>query len=418
MQKRETEKRGNGKHVKNLGPWKLLWRKKDVRFGAAVLLAVAIFALGWAYGSGRINLASSSSRNASLPSQLNYASVNTVYQDLKHDYDGKLTSNQLLNGIKTGLVNATGDPHSQYFTPKQARAFNHQLNGSFSGIGAQLDENSSNKLEVVAPLKASPAAKAGLKPHDIITAINGQLTSKMTIDGAVNKIRGPAGTKVSLTIVRGTKSLSINIVRSNITVPSLSSKILKGNIGYMEINQFNGGTSALAHKAALKFKNAKAKGVVLDLRDNPGGAVGAAINVSSLWLKKNKIIMQEKRGKQVIRTYKATGTNPLLGIPTVVLINQGTASAAEITTGALHDNGAAYVIGQKSYGKGSVQEVLNLKAGAELKITIYHWYRPNGSNINKIGIKPDKLVKETASQLNSGQDAQLNGAINYLDASR
>lgn len=393
---------------------KLLWRIKRLRYGAVLLLAVVIFVAGINVGNGSISFGGSGSRNSDLPSHLDYSSVNTVYRDLRNDYDGKLSETQLLNGIKNGLVNATGDPHSEYFTPSQATAFNNELNGSFSGIGAQLDENSTNKLEVVAPLTGSPAAKAGLQPHDLITAINGMATDGMSIDAAVNAVRGTAGSKVSLTIVRGVQTFQTTITRADITVPSVNSKILAGNIGYIQINQFDSDTSELATQAADKFKTAKVNGVILDLRDNPGGAVDAAINVSSLWLKKGNVIMQEKRGSQVIKTYTATGNNPLLGIPTVVIINQGSASAAEITAGALHDDNAATLIGEKSYGKGSVQEVLNLSDGAELKITIYHWYRPNGKNIDKKGIMPDKLVAESVVQLNSGQDTQLNAAINYL----
>jgi carboxyl-terminal processing protease len=390
------------------------WANRNKKPLVTVLVAVVLFAGGYVAGSGGVSFSRFSS-NSNLPDKLNYSSLNQVYQDLRDDFDGKLSANKLLNGAKVGLTAATGDPHTQYFPPKQAKAFEKQLKGKFSGIGAELGQNNSGELEIIAPIKGTPAAKAGLKPHDVVAGINGKSTSGISLEAAVNKIRGKSGTKVSLTIVRGSKPpFTVKITRANIIVPSVNSKILSGNIGYMQINQFNDGTSELAAGAVEKFQNANVKGVILDLRGNPGGEVEAAINVSSLWLKKGQVIMREKHDSKTVKTYKATGDNPLLGVPTVVLINGGSASAAEITTGALKDNGAAYVIGTRSYGKGSVQEVLDLKNGAELKITIYHWFTPNGKSISKKGIKPDKTIKLTKQNTKHNHDPQLAAAKKYL----
>jgi carboxyl-terminal processing protease len=395
---------------------KKLTQYLNLKFLRYIAVLIVIFILGWLLGSGRLNLNQVSGKNSSLPNNLNYSTINQVYQDVKSEYDGKLTTSQILDGLKNGLVQATGDPYTEYFNPSQAQDFNSELDGSFSGIGAELGDQNNN-LVVIAPLAETPAAKAGLQAKDIITAINGKSTTGVSIDQAVDDIRGPSGTQVTLSIDRNGTALTFKITRANITVPSVTSSVINGNIGYMSISQFSTDTSSLAQTAAQTFKKDNVKGVILDLRNDPGGLVTAAVNVSSLWVPGNDLIMQEKRGNTVIQTYMSTGNDILHGIPTVVLINAGSASASEITAGALHDNKAAYLIGETSFGKGSVQEINNLSGGGELKVTIAHWYRPDGKNINHIGITPDKTVAEPASSTGSGSDPQEQAAIQYLDGS-
>ncbi len=376
------------------------------------ILAVGIFELGVNIGNGRISVGATQS---GLPSSLNYASLAQEYTALRENYNGKLTATQLLNGAKAGLAQAANDPYTEYFTASEAKDFNNQLNDSFSGIGAELGADSNGNVEIIAPITGSPAAKASLQPKDIIASINGKSTSGMSPDTAVSAIRGPAGTRVTLGVIRGgTQQLSITITRQNISVPTVQSKVLDGNIGYMQVTTFGDDTGTLAQQAANTFKNDNVKGIVLDLRDNPGGLVTSAVDLSSLWLPSGKTIMQEKRGSTVVQTYASTGTDTLQGIPTVVLVNGGSASASEITAGALHDNGAARIIGTQSYGKGVVQEILDLSGGAQLKVTVASWYRPNGQNINHKGITPDQIVNMTSSDANSGNDTQLNAAETYL----
>lgn len=388
--------------------------KAQIKIALAIVVLAAVFVLGINIGNGRISW-SNSGQNNSLPNQLDYSSVNQLYQILKSQYYSKLTTSQLIDGLKSGLVSATGDPYTEYFNASQAKAFNDELDGSFSGIGAELGADSNGDIEIIAPLADTPASKAGLQPKDIITSINGKSTSGMSVDTAVEDIRGASGTKVTLTVVRNSsQQLNFTITRANITVPSVNYKIMNGNIGYMQITQFSDDTSGLAQKAAQSFQQAHVRGIILDLRDNPGGLVNAAVNVSSLWLPAGKTVMDEKTGNIVVQSYQTTGNDLLYGIPTVVLINAGSASASEITTGALHDNGVAYVIGVKSYGKGVVQQIDNLSGGAELKVTIASWYRPNGQNINHIGITPDQTVQITAAQTTAGQDPQEAAAITWL----
>lgn len=393
-----------------------------------LLLLIAIFLGGLGLGNGWFgrHLPWATKPVASgLPTKLDYSSVNQVYQVLKQNYDGQLTQTQLLNGLKHGLAQATNDPYTEYFTAQETKAFNDELNNAFSGIGAELGKDSDGNLQVIAPIQGTPAAKAGLKAQDLIASINGVSTSGISVDNAVNKIRGPAGSKVTLQIVRDhSQTLNLTITRQNITVPTVTSKILPSNIGYLQITTFGNDTGRLAQKAAAQFKQANVKGVILDLRDNPGGLVNAAVDVSSLWLPAGKTIEQERRGSTVVDTDYAQGNNLLHGLPTVVLINDGSASASEITAGALHDNGAAYLIGQKSYGKGVVQQPICItgqtKADGtcpadELKVTIASWYRPNGQNINHRGITPDQTVKISDADAKAGIDTQLQAAETYLN---
>jgi carboxyl-terminal processing protease len=383
-----------------------------IKLVGVAVVAVAILEIGINIGSGRITIGRT---QTGLPSSLNYASLSQEYTALRENYDGKLTSTQLLNGAKAGLAQATNDPYTEYFTPSESKDFSDELNNSFSGIGAELGADSSGDVEVIAPIAGSPAAKAGIQPKDIIATINGKSTSGMSPDTAVEDIRGAAGTKVTLGIVRGgSQQLTLTITRQNITVPTVQTKILSGNIGYMQITTFGNDTSTLATQAATTFKNDHVKGIVLDLRDNPGGLVTDAVNVSSLWLPEGKTIMQERRGNTVVQTYQSLGTDTLEGIPTVILVNGGSASASEITAGALHDNGAAHIIGTQTFGKGVVQEILSLSGGAELKVTVASWYRPDGQDIEHKGITPDQIVQLTSADATAGNDTQLNAALSYL----
>jgi carboxyl-terminal processing protease len=338
-----------------------------------------------------------------------------VYNSLRSNYDGKLDTTKLLDGMKTGLVQAAGDPYTEYFDASSASDFNNQLSGTFSGIGAELGQDAQGNLQIVSPIDGTPASKAGLKPQDIVTQIDGKTTSDMSVDEAVTKIRGKKGTKVMLQVVRDkADTLNFTITRDDIKIPSVSSKILDGNIGYMKINQFGSDTSSLAQKAAQDFKDKNVKGVVLDMRGNPGGLLDAAVNVSSLWLPGGKTILQEKRGGTVVSTETSTGNDILNGVPTAVLIDQGSASASEITAGALHDNGVASLFGVKSYGKGSVQQVINLPNSTEMKVTIARWYRPNGQNIDKKGITPEHAVKISADDVKAGNDPQKDAAVQFI----
>lgn len=383
-------------------------------FFAAVVLA-AIFWLGLSIGRGAISL-SSTGENSKLPANLDYREVEQLYDILRSNYDGKLSSSQLEDGLKTGLVNATGDPYTEFFNAKDAKKFDEQLEGTFTGIGAELGKDTDNNLIVVSPIAGFPAEKAGLKAQDIILSVDGTTTTGMSIDEAVSRIRGRKDTQVTLEILRNKQERKTFVItRDNIKVPSVEYEILPGNIGYVHITQFQADTATLTEKAANEFKQAGVKGVILDLRGNPGGTVSTAVETANMWLQSGKLILQEKRDSKVEQTYMATNNGVLRGVPTVVLINKGSASASEIVAGALKDNNAATLLGEKSYGKGSVQQIIKLPGGGEIKVTIARWYRPNGQNIDKKGIKPDTEIKISDGDIAAGRDPQKDKAIEILN---
>jgi carboxyl-terminal processing protease len=385
----------------------------------AVMLMVAavIFIAGVGVGNGRIQFHRQfAASNSSLPTTLDYTTVNQVYKSLKENYDGKLTATQLIDGLKHGLAEATKDPYTVYFTAKEAKDFNSELNQSLTGIGAQLEQEADKSIIVVSPVVGSPAEKAGIKAQDIIASVNGKSTEGQSLGDVVKEIRGAKGTSVIIQVVRDkTNLMSFTIVRDDISVPSVTSKILENNIGYMQITSFSQNTTDLAQKAADQFASANVKGIILDLRNNGGGYLDAAVNVSSLWLPQGQKILDEKHGNQITSSSVSTGNDKLHGIPTVILVNGGSASASEITAGALHDNKAATVIGEKSFGKGVVQSLINFQDGSQLKVTIASWYRPDGENINHKGITPDKIVKQSDADTANKLDSQLEAAKTYLN---
>jgi len=393
--------------------------KKIKPFIKFFVIAVIFFGLGWAVGNDKLHIISVgglSNQNKNLPADLDYKSVEQLYDLLRQKYDGKLDEAKLLEGLRSGLVTAANDPYTEYFNPKDAKELNEQLTGSFPGIGAELGTDADKNIIVVSPLSGYPAEKAGLKAQDIIVGINGQSTSGMTVSNAVRKIRGPVNTTVTLTIVRGNGSpTDIKIKRTLITVPSVKSSVVK-DVGIIRINQFTTDTPALARQAAQNLKNQNVKGIILDLRGNPGGYLSAAVDVSSLWLKKGQVVVSERRGNDTISTETAEGGNILAGIPTIVLINKGSASASEIVAGALHDNKAARLLGEKSFGKGSVQQVEDLTDGSELKVTIARWYTPSGKNIDKEGINPDISAKAQSGDSSGSKDSVQNKALLLLGA--
>lgn len=390
-----------------------------------LFLSASIFASGWAVGKGRIKLSKENGLQVNAKANvgegsLDYKSVDEVYNALKDKYDGKIDDKKVIESIKEGVARSAGDPYTEYFNVDKAKEFGDSLNGEFTGIGAELGKQN-EQIVIIAPIVGFPAEKAGLKPKDIIIEINGKSTADITINDAVKQIRGPKDTSVKLKIVRNGKPMDFEITRSQITIASVESKILDGNIGYMRISRFADDTSSLSKKAAQEFRDKGVKGVILDMRSDPGGLLNAAVDVSSLWLNQDQVVLREKRAGKVIQTYNSNGSPILNGIKTIVLIDGGSASASEITAGALKDNGVAQLVGEKSYGKGSVQTLQCLKDlnagkcdGDLLKVTIARWYTPNDRNIDKEGIEPDFKVVPTDDDYKNQNDVQKTKAIELL----
>lgn len=346
--------------------------------------------------------------------EADYSSLNSLYGLLERNFDGKITQQKALDGAKAGLVASAGDPYTVYLTAEEAKQLSNDLQGKLSGIGAEIGLRN-NIITVIAPIEGTPADKAGVKAGDLIARINDEDTTGMSVETAVSKIRGKKDTQVTLRIVRsGSDPLTITITRDDITVPSVKSSLKNGNVGYIDITQFGPNTATQVDEAARTLKGQGATKIILDLRNNPGGYLDAGVAVASQFLTTGKPVVEERVGQKSVKQLSASGGGQLVGLPTIVLINGGSASASEIVAAALRDNKVAKIVGEKSFGKGSVQEIKDLPGGAQLKVTIAHWYTPAGVNIGKEGIKPDTETKLTSDDNNAGRDPQLDKALELL----
>ena len=339
---------------------------------------------------------------------IDLSSVQKTYQELVANYDGKLDTQKLIYGANRGLVEAAGDPHTAYMDPDETKEFDKSLSGQIGGgIGAEIGLRN-NKPTIIKPLENSPAQKAGIKAGEVIVKVNDEASSDWSVEKVVSKIRGEVGTSVKLTLLSDGKTREVSVVRQNIVSPAVESEI-DGEIGILKVNRFGDDTVSLSRKYASEFVEKGVKKVILDLRNNPGGTVGAAQGLLGIWLD-NQIAMTERRGSEIVKTLCTTGT-PILGnMKTVVLINGNSASASEITAGALREYGKATLVGQKSYGKGSVQIVLGLPGGSQMKVTEARWYTPKGKNIDKTGIEPDVKVDLSSDDVNNNVDPQMDKA--------
>ena len=338
-----------------------------------------------------------------------WKSVESKYRDL-----GKLDTQKMVYGATEGVVKSLGDPYSVFLEPKEAKKFGEDIAGEFGGIGAELGYK--NGIVIIAPLKNMPAERVGLRAGDRILEINGTSTLDMTLEDAVSNIRGEKSTTVRLLISRegSPDTIEFKIVRETIKVPTLEWSKKTGDIAYLKIHNFFGAIEDDFVKAENEMKTAGIKKIILDMRNNPGGLLGAAINISGEFVPKDKLIVSQDFGPgKDSNDFRSQGGN-LVGMPVVVLINEGSASASEIVAGALKDSAGAKLIGAKTFGKGSVQEVLQLANGSSLKITVASWIRPSGKSIDKEGIEPDIAVEITDADRSANRDPQLDKALSVL----
>lgn len=305
---------------------------------------------------------------------------------------------KLFYGAIQGMVAGLDDPYSIYFPPKKAEEFASDLSGEFEGIGAEIGKRN-DILTVISPLPGSPAEKAGIKSGDKIYAIDGKETMNLSIDEAVKIIRGPHDTEVKLTISSAgpEKSHDVVVKRDKIVVPTVVWEKKEKGIAYMRIAYFNDETSPQFRKAVSEILAYKPKGLILDLRSNPGGYLSTSVEVASEWIKEG-VIVRERFNDKTTKEYTTMGTHLLADIPTVVLVDDGTASGAEIVAGALQDYGLGKLIGKKTFGKGSVQNLEPLRDGSALKLTIANWFTPKDRAIDKLGIMPDYVMEETLKE--------------------
>ena len=328
-----------------------------------------------------------------------------AYRQLAANYDGDLDANKLSDGAARGMVKAVGDDYTTFLDKEEAAEFNKSLNGEVSGIGAEIGVRNLQPT-VLRVLDDSPAKKAGLKTGDVFVAVNGTSVAGETASGVADKVTGEAGTTVKLTMRRGSESLDFSITRAQISDPSVRWSV-SDDIGILTISRFDDNTGSLARKAAKEFIDKGVKGVIVDLRNNGGGYLTAAQEVASLWLDNGKTVVTEKSRGQVTETVKASGNPTLKGKKTIVLVNGSSASASEIVAGALKDYQAATLVGEKTFGKGTVQKVINLSDDRILKVTVARWYTPQDRNITKEGIQPNQTVKMSSDDNNAGRDPQM-----------
>jgi carboxyl-terminal processing protease len=365
--------------------------------------------------------ANSFSASAATPSDSSLQADLSVFWEavglIKEKYfdAANLKDQNLLYGAIDGVVKSLDDPYSDFFNPGDAKKFYEDLNGSFGGIGAELGMKE-KEIVIIAPLKNNPAEAAGLQAGDKILKVDDKIIINMSVEDAVKIIRGEPGTEVRLLISRtGWKEAKeFKIKRKIVVVPTLDWEMKSDGIAYFRLYNFNANVPSLFFDSALKSLISDTHGIILDLRNNPGGFLDVAVNLSGWFLPRGEVAVKERFHSSEEKKFYANGNQSLVNIPVVVLVNEGSASASEILAGALRDKRGAKLVGEKTYGKGTVQEVDTLKDGSSIKISIAEWLTPNGHSINKKGLTPDVEVKITEDDLKNKKDPQLEKAIEIL----
>ncbi len=404
----------------------VIFSKRRIVTAVLALAAVAAllgsgFALGWKSGRNypeNIIIQGVSNLEEEKPEAVDFGTFWQAWQEIDSTYLNydKVGNAERVHGAINGLVGALNDPYSEFFAPTDNQKFHEDIQGSFGGIGAELGSKD-NYIIVVAPLKDTPAERAGLKPGDKILAVNSSSTFDLPIDQAVKWIRGPIGEKVTLTIFREDweKSKDIAIIRENIVIPTLETEIIDGNIAHVQLFSFNANATRLFYNAVFKlFAAGNTEGLILDLRNNPGGYLEVAVELAGWFVPRGSLIVTQA-GRDSKQEFRAVGNESLKDFPLVILVNKGSASASEILAGAIKVNrDNVELVGEKTFGKGTVQELHELRDGSSLKLTVAHWVLPNGQILEGEGLTPDVEVKMTDEDFEAKRDPQLERAVELL----
>lgn len=398
-----------------------------LRLGAFAIICVIVFWVGFEKGKQNQQVTLSvpmqkaifTNTDKNAGNSIDFSLFWNVWDLVKNKYvdAGNLDAKKLYYGAIKGMLQATGDPYTTFFTAEENKKFNEDISGNFEGIGAELGVKN-NILTVIAPLQGTPAEKAGLRSGDKIIKIDGKNASDMTIEEAVDNIRGQKGTPVTITIFReGDQDTQDIIVKRDVI--NVKSVVLEwkenSTIADIKITRFGDDTIQELKDALAKVQTARVRGLIIDLRNNPGGYLDTSIDVASKLLPKNRIVVIEESGNKSQKKLYTRGGDVGSDIETVVLINEGSASASEILAGALRDNrDNVTLVGKKSFGKGSVQEFIELSQGTAAKITVARWLTPNGIQINEQGITPDKEIELNNDDYNNNRDPQLDAALQTL----
>lgn len=388
---------------------------RKIFYHPLILIAIffVVFGLGFFIGKNSVPYA------ICAPEKIDFSLFWDAYNKLNENFisPDKISNQSVIYGAISGMTKNLGDPYTEFFEPDQAKMFYQNLSGSFEGIGVEIGIKKDH-LTVIAPLKNTPGEKAGLRSGDQIIKIDGKNTFDMQIDQAVTMIRGKRGTQVTLTIFREDwdQPKDIKITRGTIKIESLKWDLLSSNIAYLRIAHFDQSLSNDFKKAAFEVLKSPAQRIILDLRNNPGGYLEVSQDIAGWFLKAGSVVtIEDFGGKKEQKQYKAEGNGALANYPMVVLINGGSASASEILAGALRDNRNVKLVGEKSFGKGSVQEVIDLRDGSSfLKVTIAKWLTPSGASISDVGLTPDIKVETKEGYSNGGKDPQLEKAIEIV----
>lgn len=346
------------------------------------------------------------------------ALLSTIVEKIGEKYFAQPVDNQaLLYGAAAGLVSGLGDPYSAFFPPEESRAFQEEITGTFDGIGVEVGIRD-DRIAVIAPLAGSPAETAGILAGDAILMIDGVSTAYMTLDEAISHIRGEKGTEVTLTLGRDGETPEITVVRDTIVVQSASWERVelpegKGTVGLVTLSSFTRETNREFDDVVAQILLANPDGMILDLRNNPGGFLDIAIDIAGHFVGQ-QIVVIERSGDGTQETFQSEQQKSIDGIPIVVLVNEGTASASEILAGALQDYGLATLIGAETFGKGTVQELEQLTGGSSLKLTVAEWLTPKGRSLAENGLTPDVLVEMTEDDYTQGRDPQRDAAITFF----
>lgn len=364
-------------------------------------------------GSGKV-LNADQEQPSYLSQDVDFGLYWRVWNLLKERYLRRPVSDtELFYGSLKGMVESLGDDYTTFLDPETTRQFNDDLAGKFQGIGAEIGIRD-DKLVVIAPLPDTPAKRAGLESGDHIMAIDGKDTAGMIVEAAVRLIRGKADTEVKLTINRKNfeKPQEFKITRAEITIKSVRSELREDGIAVIDLFEFGNDTTLDFKRAVLDLVPKEPKGLIVDLRSNPGGFLDSAIAVAGEWVPKNQIVVIEQDRTRT--EFRSEGPSRLAGMKTVVLVNGGSASASEIVAGALQDYQFAKLVGTKTFGKGSVQDFHQFEDGSAVKYTIAEWLTPLGRSIDKNGIEPDEVVEVKEDDVKAGRDPQMERAIEIL----
>ena len=388
-------------------------RSRKIKIIVLAIAFIAVFVLGGIVSWAVFSPVSETLVGQETPErykEIDFSKFWAALDAVKKDYIGNVDYNNVVEGAIAGMVASLEDPFSAYINPKEMSMFEGEINGTFEGIGAEISVKD-GQLTVIAPLEGSPSEKPGIKAGDVIEEIDGENVGIMTVDDAIGKIRGKKGTWVVLSISRNKNEqpLKIKVKRDTIKVKSVEYKMLDGNIAYIKILRFDNSTKTYFEKYASQLTKSKAKGLILDLRNNPGGYLDSAADIASEFIKDGDVAIEEFKDKKQEKI-SASGQGKLFDLPLVVLVNQGSASGSEIVAGAIQDRERGVLVGQKTFGKGTVQELQPISGGGAIKITVAKWLTPKGHDIQKNGLSPDIAVEWDGT----GTDIQLERAVQEM----